>query len=431
MQLMSPGLGAMPQSATVRRPSFLARLWSRKWTILASVALIGGAAYVAPRVVYGPIVTVIEASRQDMVQSLVASGTVQAPNRVSISAQVTGAVADIPVAEGQAVKAGDVLVKLDDRDAQAQVRTAEAAVAQAEARLRQMDTSLVPTAESSLDQARAALVLAQKNFDRAAKLAAGGFATKSTIDDAKKALDVAQAQVRAAEVQVETNRQGGSDHLLNEALLAQAQSALESAKAKLAYYAITAPRDGTLLTRDVERGDTVQPGKALMTLSPAGATELVLEIDERNLALIQLGQKAIASADAFPNQSFDAVVSYINPAIDATRGSVEVKLTVPIPPPTLRQDMTVSVEIEVAKRSQALVVAPADLHDLRKAAPYVLVVEDGRVRKRPVKVGVIGIDKVEITEGVEPGALVIAGNGGGVGDGDRVRAARRATVPAL
>ena len=85
----------------------------------------------------------------------------------------------------------------------------------------------------------------------------------------------------------------------------------------------------------------------------------MLQIDERNLGKLALGQKALASADAYPDQRFAAVVSYINPGVDITRASVEVKLTVADPPDYLRQDMTVSVDIEVAREGRRAGAAAA------------------------------------------------------------------------
>ena len=159
--------------------------------------------------------------------------------------------------------------------------------------------------------------------------------------------------MRTAELQVFTASPGGSDYVMAETQLGQAQANLETAESRLGYATISAPRDGVLITRNVERGAVVQPGKALMVLAPAGETQLVLQIDERNLGKLALGQKALASADAYPDQRFAAVVSYINPGIDITRASVEVKLTVADPPDYLRQDMTVSVDIEVAAKDRA------------------------------------------------------------------------------
>ena len=165
-------------------------------------------------------------------------------------------------------------------------------------------------------------------------------------------------------------------------LLNQAHANLETAESRLGYATISAPRDGVLITRNVERGAVVQPGKALLVLAPAGEMQLVLQIDERNLGKISLGQKALASADAYPDQRFAAVVSYINPGIDISRASVEVKLTVADPPDYLRQDMTVSVDIEVAARDNTLVLPTRSVHDVLSGQPWVLGIKDGRAVKR-------------------------------------------------
>jgi HlyD family secretion protein len=164
-----------------------------------------------------------------------------------------------------------------------------------------------------------------------------------------------------------------------------------------------------------------QPGKALLVLEPSGEVQLVLQIDERNLGKISLGQKALASADAYPDKRFAAVVSYINPGIDITRASVEVKLTVADPPDYLRQDMTVSVDIEDATKNNALVLPVRSVHDLLSGQPWVLGIKDGRAVKRPVRLGLRGNSHVEILEGLSEGEVAIPLNSG-VLTGQRVRA---------
>jgi HlyD family secretion protein len=109
----------------------------------------------------------------------------------------------------------------------------------------------------------------------------------------------------------------------------------------------------------------------LMVLSPVGKTQLVVQIDERNLAMVQLGQPALGAADAYPTQHFAARVAYINPSVDPARGSVVVKLDVAAPPAWLRQDMTVSVDIEVARRNATLVLPLSHLRDGAGAQPWV------------------------------------------------------------
>jgi len=150
----------------------------------------------------------------------------------------------------------------------------------------------------------------------------------------------------------------------------------------------------------------------------------VVQIDEKNLSQLKLGQKALASADAYPAERFAAELFYINPGIDALRGSVEVKLRVPDPPAYLRQDMTVSVDIEVARRLDAL-VAPADaVFDAASGHPWVLAVVDHRATKKPVTLGLKGGGRVEIREGAAVGDRLI-GATAGVGSGERVRIVTR------
>jgi HlyD family secretion protein len=368
----------------------------------------------------GPVVSVDPLMRGEFVQSVVASGHVEAPYRVNIGSQIVGVVADVPVSEGQMVKTGDTLIVLDDREAQAAVVQAEGALAQAEARLRQIRELTLPSAEQTLTQANATLTNAQKAYDRAEKLASDGFGTKAALDDATRALDVARAQVRNAEFQVFTNRGGGSDYVMTETQLNQARATLDSAKSRLSFTVIRAPRDGVLISRDVERGNVVQPSNVLMMLSPTGDTQLIVQIDEKNLGLIATGQKALASTDAFPKDTFDSEVVYINPGVNLQRASVEVKLRVPSPPTYLRQDMTVSVDIETARRPNALIAPTSSLHGVSTGKPWVMKAVGGRTVRQPVKIGLSSAGKAEILDGLNDDDLVLPANST-VKEGARIR----------
>ena len=207
--------------------------------------------------------------------------------------------------------------------------------------------------------------------------------------------------------------------------LAQATSSLAAAKARLSYTVIKAPSDGVLIARDVERGDVVAPGKTLMVLSPNAETQLLINVDEKNLSQLSLGQSAVASADAFPNRRFAARVAYINPGVDATTATVEVKLIVPSPPAYLRQDMTVSVDILTVTRQHTLVLPADGVMDAFTDHPYVLRVDHGRARAAPVSLGVRGGGAVEILGGVREGDLVVPATAK-VAAGERIRAYRRA-----
>ena len=400
----------------------MAALAHKRWIVIACLFLIAVVIYAAAQKVLGPKVSVQVVRTEDIVQTIVASGHVETPLRVDIGSQITGTVGSVPVVEGQVVRAQQLLITLEDSEAQALVAQARASVAQAEARLKQIRELALPAAIQTLKQAQINRVNVAKQYARTKKLQAQGFIGQSTLDDAQKNIDLADSQVRTTKLQVETNTLSGSDYLVATTALSQAQASLDIAIAKLDYTTIQAPVAGTLIARNVERGDVVQPGKALMVLSPTGQTQLVIQIDERNLAGLKLGEKALVAADAFPNLSFPAEVAYINPAVDPSRGSVEVKLNVPVPPAHLRQDMTVSVDIEVARRANALVLALEAIQDSASTTPWVMKIIGGRAHHQAVKLGLRGGGKVEILDGLQAGDQVSSALVKTVTDGTRLRA---------
>ncbi|MEP7181749.1 MAG: efflux RND transporter periplasmic adaptor subunit [Betaproteobacteria bacterium] len=383
----------------------LASPWVKRGLLVLAAVVAAG--YFFRDTIVGTPVEVHEVTRGDLVQTVVASGRVTTPQRVSVGAVVTERVVRIPVDEGKSVRRGDVLIALDDRDERAAVTQAEATIAQAEARIRQLRELGLPAAEQAVLQAEANLRLARQQYQRNVELKDKGFISQSALDDAKRNLDVADSQLRAARLQVQTNSPAGGDFRMAQTALDQARAAMRAANAKLEQTVIRAPTDGVLIGRNVEPGDVVQPGKELMVLAPAGETHIVVQIDEKNLAQLKLGQKALGSADAYPRERFPAELFYINPGIDALRGSVEVKLRVTDPPAYLRQDMTVSVDIEIARRSGTL-VAPADtVFDAAGAHPWVLAVDGHRATRKPVTLGLKGEGRVEIVAGVGPGDRLI------------------------
>jgi HlyD family secretion protein len=396
-------------------------MWLHRWFALAVLIVVAGGALAVLRVFLGPEIIVESVKRGNLIKTVVASGHFETPFRVEIGSQMTGVVTEVLVDEGETVKAGQELIHLDAREIKAAVVQSQGALAQAEARLRQLNELTLPAACETLAQAKASLVDAQSTYDRTSSLFKSGFSPNSALDEAQKNLDVAKAQVRSAELQVFTASPGGSDDVVAETQVKQALANLEAAQSRLAYTTITAPRDGTLINRSVEKGTVVQAGKPLLVLAPNGISQLVIGVDERNLGLIALGEPALASADAFPDQKFDAKVSYINPSVDITRASVEVKLDVGTPPAFLRQDMTVSVDIEVGRRDAVAVIGTRYIHDLQSDTPWVLVAVKGRAAKRAVKIGLHGLNDVEILDGLALGDLIIPSLSGVV-SGQRIRA---------
>jgi HlyD family secretion protein len=167
------------------------------WRIGLALLATGVGAAIALRWWAGPSIAAEPVLRRDFVQTIVGSGHVEAPHRVDVGAQVTGTVSRIPVAEGQTVKAGDLLVELDAAELCTAVRQADTAARQAEARLRQLREVQTPVAEQALRQAQVNLDNAKSQRRRSQELFHKGFIGEAALEDARKATYLAQAQLRS------------------------------------------------------------------------------------------------------------------------------------------------------------------------------------------------------------------------------------------
>jgi len=369
----------------------------------------------------GPKTPVALVVQRDFVQTVVASGHIESPHRVDLGVQITGTVKAVPVNEGQTVLAAQPLIELEDAELVANARQAESAVAQAQAKLRQLREVQAPLAEQTMRQAQANQDTAARALQRTQELFSKGFIGQAALDEATRAEQVMRAQLKITQQQLSSTRAGGSDMAVAETALSQAQAGAELARARLRYSQVLAPAAGTLIARNVEPGDAVQAGKVLMVLSPEGETQVVVQIDEKHLNLLKVGQTASVSSDAYPDQRFTAELMYINPGVDAQRGSVEVKLRVPQPPAYVRQDMTVSVDIEVAKRSQAVLVPTEAVHNLDSPEPWVMKVISGKAVRTPIRLGLRSQGMCEVLEGLAANDQVLATAALPVNDKARVR----------
>jgi HlyD family secretion protein len=405
-------------------PSRLAAL-IRRPSVWLTLALLLGALVVVWLQARGPAVPTTLAVRTNITQHIVASGRVRVTTRVQLAPQVAGRVTAVRVTEGQAVRPGDVLVQLEDAEARATVAQARASVEQAKGRVDQLRGVSAVVAGEASKQAATNLARAEADLARVKTLAAAGAISRVALDDAQRAVDIARAQKGAADAQDAAATPEGADSRVALASLMESEARLAAAVARLAQTRIVAQQAGTILMRAVEPGDTVQPGTTLLEMAADGITELVIEPDERNLAWIHLGQVARASADAYSDQGFDARVTYVAPAVDARRGSVEVRLEVAEPPPYLRPDMTVSVDLTVASKTGVVAVQSDALRGPAPDGQFVWVVDQGRVNRRPVTIGIRGDGHTEVTSGLEPGGEVVLATGRALQDLQRVRATRQ------
>ncbi len=385
-----------------------------------ALALALAATWVLARRVVGAKVEVTQARTTEMVQSVVTTGRVR-PLRVRLAPLATGMVREILVHEGARVVAGQLLLQLDDEEAKAALSNAEALLAQAQQGQRKLKTVTRAEAEETLTQAQARVADASLDLKRVQLLFDADAVTQSKLQDAQTTEALAQSALRSAMAQKQDVQQGGPTVRNSEAAIEQARANVALAQARLNYMRLVAPSDGIVIARNAEVGDSISANTIVLELAATSRTELVVEPDERNLSLLQVGQHALASSEAFPEQRFEAELHFIAPVIDSRRGTVEVRLLVADPPDYLRPDMTVSVDIEVDRKPAAMVVPIASVVGLSSSSPHLFLVEGGKVQRRDVTIGIRDLMHVEVVSGLSANEQLIL-NPVSVSEGDRVRA---------
>jgi HlyD family secretion protein len=354
----------------------------------------------------GPEVKGYVVESMPLVQSVVATGQVITVSRAQVGSEITGVVLERRVQEGDRVKPGDLLVVLKSDELSAQVR-------QAQVKLDELASSRRPQAAAELASAKAKLEQANREASRR-RQAGAGILSVEEIEQAVEAERIARNNFETARLKAAALAPGQVE-------AAALQEQLAVAQAQLAKTRIRSAVAGTVLTRDVEPGDLVQPGRTLFSIALDGNTEVRVPLDERNLSRLALGQPATSIADAYPDQPFPARINFIAPSIDPQRGTVEVRLSVNPAPDFLRQDMTVSVNIETGHRDRTLAIANDALTAVQGNQAEVVLVRQGKIQRQKVKLGLRGLAMSEVVSGLKAGDQVLADAVTGLSKGTRVR----------
>ncbi|HEY7608887.1 MAG TPA: efflux RND transporter periplasmic adaptor subunit [Alphaproteobacteria bacterium] len=336
----------------------------RRWRRLALAALLlaaaGGTAWYAMGGV--AIVTASRPERGPAVEAVYATGAVEPTFWAKVSSTQVGRIAEIPIKEGDRVKTGDVLMRLDDREAKHKLAEAEAK----ERFLAQEVTRMS--------------VLAQRDF-----------ASQQTF----------QRTV--------------SDH-------GQAMAAVAAARQRLADLTLTAPLDGEVLRLDGNVGEVLRSGDVAVWIGQREPMRIEAEVDEEDIPKVQRGQKVLVKADAWPSKLFAAQVTSLTPKGDPVSKNYRVRITLD-PGQPLQIGMTTEVNIVVRETKDALLVPFSALR-----GEAVFLVEGARVRRRTIRVGIVGTTKAEVLDGLKETDLVVSDPPAGLKDGDFVKV--RAAQPA-
>ena len=367
-------------------------------------------------------VETVSATRQNrFVSTVTASGEIVATRYADIGSSVMGKIVSLPVAEGERVRAGQVLARIDAVQAESDVSGAQAQVLALEAD--QLGArEQVEAAQADVAAAEARYRDADQQLVRKKMLHEAGLLSSLEIDTARASAENARAQLAAARAAAQRVQHAVS---AAERRVAQARAQQRRAGDILSKTSIESPIDGVVTRLRVREGEMVvvgiqnQPGTTLMTISDLAAIDAELKVAEADVLRIALGQSSTVMLESMPGRRFAGKVVEIGasalPVSGTGAAAREFKVVVRLdqPDPVLRPGLTCDAEIVTAARADVITVPLQSVVLRRRAADApeqsgVFVVADGAAKFVPVTTGVIGGLDIEVN-GIGEGTAIISG----------------------
>lgn len=371
--------------------------------------------------------------------TLNATGYIITAHKIELASKVVGKVAWIGVEKGDKVRAGQVLVRLEDDEYRARVTEAAGALASLRARLDQLKNGSRPEevakANAEFAQMQADLVNARTSLERTRTLVKEGLQSQQTLDDAEARYKAQEARSDAFQKAFELVRIGPRREEIAsvEAQIRQSEGSLGFAQIQLENTIIRAPVSGTVLERNVERGEFVTTGFVgdrgakgyVVSLADLNDLQVELDINQNDFAKLDAKQQAVVTTDAYPDKKYHGVIAEISPEANRQKATVQVKVRVMDPDEFLRPEMNATVAFmtpeKTAESSPAGakpgVVIPASA--VRDGAVFVVV--DQKAVRRKVQPGASTPQGVQIKEGLLGGEDVIVNPPADLKDGQKVQ----------
>jgi HlyD family secretion protein len=344
-------------------------------------------------------VSVQKVERTNLTSVISASGEVKPKKNVNISSQIAGRVIKIGVDEGQQVKAGDFLLKLESTQYEANA---------------DRDRARIQSLKADLIRAEAVMKRDDGFYQRQVKLFDAQLISTETLESAKANYEISKANYDAIVFQIRQAQ-------------ASLQSTLDILK-KTEYYA---PIEGIITSLRVEEGETAlvgtmnNPGTILMTIADLSVMEVEVEVDETDVVGVRIGQPSEVKIDAYPEETIRGTVTEVGSSALQTVTTVDeskdfkVVVTLINPPDDLKPGLSASADIITAKRENVLAVpisalalrdkSPTEQGDEKEQEEGVYIVQEGRVKFVPTEKGIMGELMIEITSGLEEGQDVVVG----------------------
>jgi len=368
-----------------------------------------------------------------------ATGYIVAAHKIELAAKVIGKVAWIGVDKADKVKAGQILVRLEDDEYRANVLSAEGNLEMLKAKLAEAEHGSRPEeiakAKADLDQARADQENARVSLERTRGLVREKIMAQQALDDAQARYDAAVAKVNSYDRAYELVKLGPRQEQIDalRAQVNQAKGTLDYAQVQLDNTVIRAPIDGTILERNVEKGEFVTTGFVgdkgakgyVVSLANLRDLEVELDINQNDFAKLGPRQPGIVTTDAYPDRKYQGAITEISPEANRQKATVQVKVKILEPDDYLRPEMNASVAFyspekpgaKQEEQTKPVVTVPASA--VRDGGVFVVV--GGKALRKTIKVGGTTAQGVQVIEGLIGGEDVIANPPTNLKDGQKVR----------
>jgi multidrug efflux pump subunit AcrA (membrane-fusion protein) len=279
------------------------------------------------------------------------TGTTAPIREVSLRAQTEGRLLDLVVDVGDRVNRNAVLGQVDNQLLVAQVNQQRAELAALESEVAQSEAE-VSDAKAQVEQARVALQQAQSDANRQQLLVKEGAITAQAAEQSITQVRTAEQTLRSAQEQVRTRQQAV---VAAERRVKAQEATLAEVQAREAYSSLTSPISGAVLQRVAQPGDLLQPGNEVLRLGDFSAVKVVVQVSERELGDLRVGQSAQVRLDAFSNQTLQGRVARISPAADPTARLIPVEITIPNPEGRIGSGLLARVQFQSVQGNQVIV----------------------------------------------------------------------------
>jgi HlyD family secretion protein len=351
--------------------------------------------------------------RQEIASVISTNGKIEPIDSFEAHAAAPATVNKVLVAEGDHVKAGQLLVKLDDAEARAQAARAMAQLRSAEAALSGIKSGgtqeEVLTARSDLIKAQAERDDAQRNLQAILKLRQNGAASPAEGEAAKNRLKKAEADVQL--LQSKLNGRFSSPEVAKvEASAAEARAAYAAAEDLLHHSNVTAPFAGTVYQLPVKRGSYVNGGELLVQVANLEKVRVRAFVDEPEIGRLAKGQQVEIKWDATPGRTWEGTLVRVPTSVTmvGTRTVGEITSEIDNSDRKLLPNVNVNVSIISARHDNALTVSREAVHDL-DGKRYVYKINDDKIQAQEVQTGLSSLTRVEVVHGIPEGALIALG----------------------